>query len=342
MLKKLMTAALMAGAVMTAGQAIAQEVTLKMHHFLPAPATVPAKFLTPWAKKVEAESNGRIKIDIFPAMQLGGKPPALFDQAKDGVVDLVWTLPGYTPGRFPSVEAFELPFMMTNAPAASRALTEYAAKHSADEFKDVKVIALHVHGPGMIHAKGAGVRSLADMSGKKVRGPTRVINSMLSKAGATPVGMPVPAVPGALSKGVIDATVIPWEVTKALKVAELTKTHTEFGGDRALYTSVFVFAMNKAKYDSLPDDLKKVIDDNSGAATAAQAGQVMWDADAAGKAVAVERKNDIVVIDGDELAKWKTMGESVATEWAAEMTSKGRNGQQMLDDAKAMIASQTK
>lgn len=337
MLKKLLAAAVLSGCAFAAGNAFAQEVTLKMHHFLPAPATVPAKFLTPWAEKVEADSKGRIKIEIFPAMQLGGKPPALIDQVTEGVVDLAWTLPGYTPGRFPSVEAFEIPFMMTSAEAASMALNEYVAKHGADEFKDVKIIAMHVHGPGQIHAKGDGIRKLDDMSGKKMRGPTRIINGMLKEAGATPVGMPVPAIPEALSKGVIDGTVIPWEITKALKIAELTKTHTEFGGDKALYTSVFVFAMNKAKYDGLPDDLKKVIDDNSGAAIGGLAGRIMEEADAPARAVAEERKNNIVKIDGEELAKWQAVGEKVAAGWVADMKAKGRDGDQMLADAKAMI-----
>ncbi|MFD0916417.1 TRAP transporter substrate-binding protein [Pseudahrensia aquimaris] len=342
MFRQMLVAGAVAAALMSSTSAFAQEVTLKMQHFLPAPATVPAKFLTPWAEKVEKESGGRIEIDIFPTMQLGGKPPQLYDQVKDGVVDLGWTLPGYTPGRFPSVEAFELPFMMTNAPATSKALMDYVEKHGADEFKDVKIIAMHVHGPGVIHAKGDGIRSLEDMAGKKLRGPTRVINNLLSEAGATPIGMPVPAVPEALSKGVIDGTVIPWEVTKALKVSELTNTHTEFGGDRALYTAVFVFAMNKAKYDAMPDDLKKVIDDNSGLMAAEWVGQVMWDADAPARKVAEDRKNAFVAIEGEELAKWQAAGQKVSDAWAAEMTEKGRDGAAMVNDAKMLIEKYSK
>jgi TRAP-type C4-dicarboxylate transport system substrate-binding protein len=186
----------------------------------------------PWAEKIGTESGGRIKVEVFSAMSLGGTPPQLMDQARDGVVDIVWTLPGYTPGRFPSVEVFELPFMMTNAEATSRAYWDlFKSDMEESEFKGVKILATWVHGPGVIHAKGEGVRKLEDMQGKKLRGPTRVINGMLAELGAEPVGMPVPAIPEALSKGVIDGTVIPWEVTPALKIAELVDTHTEFAGD---------------------------------------------------------------------------------------------------------------
>ena len=97
--------ALAAPALLREGYAQSPQVTLKLHHFLPPVANVPTQFLTPWARKVEQESNGRIKIDVFPSMQLGGAPPQLYDQARDGVVDLVWTLTGYTAGRFPKSEA---------------------------------------------------------------------------------------------------------------------------------------------------------------------------------------------------------------------------------------------
>ena len=171
----------------------AAEVTLKLHHFLPPKSNAHARLLDPWAKKVSELSGGKVEIQIFPSMQLGGKPPELYDQAKDGVVDIIWTVIGYTPGRFPSTEAFELPFVMTNGEATSRAFHEYCEKHCADEFKDVKVIAWHTHGPGLIHSK-TPVNKLEDMQGLKIRGGSRTINEMLTRLGAEPIGMPVPAV----------------------------------------------------------------------------------------------------------------------------------------------------
>ena len=240
----------------TATTSLAQEVTLKLHQFLPAQANVPKLILDVWAANVEKDSGGRIKVDSYPSMQLGGKPPELMDQAIDGVADIVWTVVGNTPGRYPGTEVFELPFMMTNARAVSRAYWEMFEKHWKDtDFKNVHILATWVHGPGLLHTNKP-VTTPADLEGLKIRGGSRSINSLLTKLGATPVGMPVPAVPEGLSKGVIDGTTIPWEVTAALKVPELVHNHTEFSG-AALYTLTFVLAMNKDKYESLPDDLKK-------------------------------------------------------------------------------------
>ncbi|WP_300033546.1 TRAP transporter substrate-binding protein [uncultured Roseobacter sp.] len=321
---------------MGAGAASAQEVTLSLHQFLPPQANVPKLVLDVWADNVEEASEGRIKIDRYPSMQLGGKPPELMDQAIDGVADIVWTVVGYTPGRYPSTEVFELPFMMTNARAASRAYWEMFETHMKDtEFKDVHILGTWVHGPGLIHANKE-IRSPSDMEGMKIRGGSRLANALLEKVGATPVGMPVPAVPEGLSKGVIDGTTIPWEVTAALKIPELVGNHTEFTGN-ALYVLTFVLAMNKDRYESLPDDLKKVIDDNSGLEFSVFAGGTQADSDGPARAAAEARGNNIVTLNAEETEAWKTVAQPIYDEWVADMNEKGIDGQALIDEARMLI-----
>lgn len=316
---------------------IAQDVTLRIHHFLPAPAPVPKNFITPWAEKVTKEAGGKLKVEVYPSMQLGGRPPALIDQARDGVVDIIWTLTGYTPGRFPRTEVFELPFIAASAEATSQAAWEFYEKYLKKEFESVHVIAVHVHGPGLLHVKGNGVQKLEDLKGLKLRGPTRQATALLAALGATPVGMPVPAMPEALSKGVIDGTVIPWEVTTPLKVAQLVQSHTNFTGSRGLYTSFFVFAMNKAKYDALPADIKKVIDANSGMSASKWVGRVMDEGDAPGIVAAQAAGNKMITLDVTETARWKAAAAPIAEAWVKEMTAKDQPASAMLQDAKALI-----
>ncbi|MHC5655724.1 TRAP transporter substrate-binding protein [Stappia sp. ICDLI1TA098] len=335
-----LVATMTAGTFGLAGAALAQDVTLRIHQFLPLQAAVPARAIAPWIEKVEAESNGRIKIEHYPSMQLGGAPPALYDQVRDGVVDIVWTLPGYTPGRFPKTEAFELPFMAGDAETTSRAFQLYVEENALDEFAGVKLIAAHVHGPGLIHVRGEGVHALEDMTGKKLRGPTRIVTRLIETLGATAIGMPVPAVPEALSKGVIDGAVVPWEVTVPLKLAELVDTHTRFDDPHALYTATFIFAMNQARYDSLPDDLKKVIDDNSGVEVAALFGRADDEVDIIGEEKAVAAGNTIVTLDKAETARWKAAAEPVVAEWIAEMDARGLDGAALVARARALIDSQ--
>ncbi|MDP2416870.1 MAG: TRAP transporter substrate-binding protein [Hydrogenophaga sp.] len=324
------------------GQVAAQQVvTLRLHQMLPPQATIPAKALIPWAQKVEAESGGRIKVQLFHAMALGGAPPQLFDQARDGVADITWTVLGYTPGRFNKAEVFELPFMSGSAEQSSQAFQEYVEKFAADEFRSVKLLAVHTHGPGLFHTK-APVTGLESLRGMKVRGGSRIINNMLTKLGATPVGMPVPAVTEALSKGVIDGTTIPWEVTPALKVSELVKNHTTFAGDRGLYTQTFAFSMNLAAYDKLPADLKTVIDNNSGIATAAMFGRVMDEGDKAGRAIAEKAGNNIVALDAAETQRWRRTAATVETDWIAEVKGKNIDGAKLAAEARALIAKYSK
>ncbi|MEO9683138.1 MAG: TRAP transporter substrate-binding protein [Tateyamaria sp.] len=323
-------------AIGAGGAAQAQEVTLSLHQFLPAQANVPKLILDVWADNVEAASEGRIKVDRFPSMQLGGSPPELMDQAIDGVADIVWTVVGYTPGRFPSTEVFEMPFMMTNAKAMSSAYWQMFEKHMKDtEFKDVHILGTWVHGPGMIHTSKE-VSTPADMDGLKIRGGSRTVNGLLDKMGATPVGMPVPAIPEALSKSVIDGTTIPWEVTAALKIPELVGNHTEFEGN-ALYTLTFVLAMNKDRYAGLPADLQKVIDDNSGLEFSIFAGGTMAGADGPARAAAADNGNNIVTVSGADLDAWHEVSKSVVADWVADMDSKGIDGQALIDEARALM-----
>ncbi|RYE50761.1 MAG: TRAP transporter substrate-binding protein, partial [Rhizobiaceae bacterium] len=200
-----------AGTIALAAPAIvrAQEVTtLRVHQMLPAQATIPRAAIEPWTKRVAEASGGRLAFELYPAMQLGGAPPDLYDQAKDGVVDLIWTVLGYTPGRFPKSEVFELPFMVTKGEATSVAFQQFVEANSMDEFAGVKLLCVHAHGPGLFHTKTA-VNKLEDLKGMKIRGGSRIINDMLTRLGAEPVGMPVPQVPEALSTGVINGTTIP-------------------------------------------------------------------------------------------------------------------------------------
>ena len=329
----LAVATLLAG---TSSMALAQEVTLKLHQFLPAQASVPRLILDVWADKVEADSDGRIKIDRYPSMQLGGRPPELVDQMMDGVADIIWTVTGYTPGRFPRSEAFEMPFTMTNGEDTSRAYWQYVEKNMLDQdFQDMKMLAVWVHGPGLIHSKDP-ITSVADLNGVKLRAPTRVTNKMFTDMGATTVGMPVPAVTEALSKGVIDATVIPWEVTGVLKVPELVENHTTFPG-QGLYTTTFIFGMNKQKYEALPDDLKAVIDANSGEEFSAFAGKTMHAADEPGHKLAMDRGNNIIELTAEQQQEWQDAAAPIEAWWVEEMNSSGIDGQALLDEAKALI-----
>ena len=316
--------------------AFAQEVTLRMHQFLPAQANVPKNVLVPWAERVMEASGGRIEIQHFPSMQLGGTPPQLIDQAIDGVADIVWTVAGYTPGRFPRAEVFELPFLMTDAGDMSAAYWELVEEQMlGQDFTDFKVLGVWVHGPGVIHSADP-VESPEDLNGMKLRAPTRVTTKLFSNLGATTVGMPVPAIPESLSKGVVDGAVIPWEVTGALKVAELVGNHTEFEGN-AIYTTTFIFAMNKEKYESLPDDLKAVIDAQSGAEFSRMAGTQMQADDGPSRDLAVDLGNTIITVSAEGAEAWRAAADATTAEWISEMDEKGIDGTALLARAKELL-----
>src|SRR5260221_5316204 len=330
--------ALGAAFALAAAAAHAQEVTLKIHHFLPPKGTIQAQVSEPWCEKLGKESNGRIKCQIYPAMQLGGTPPQLFDQARDGVADIVWTIPTYQAGRFTKSEVFELPFIAKNAETGSPALWEYIQKNSMDEFRGVKLLAAHVHDGSLLHFANKRVTNLDEVKGLKVRAPTRIGTKFLTAIGAVPVQMPVPQVTEAIAKGVIDGAMIPWEVAPAIKLQEVTRYHldTPPGVDK-MSNSIFVIAMNPAKYDSLPPDLKKVIDDNSGLGWSKQIGKVFDGTTDPAKKLAVAAGGGFGHATPAEFERWKKATDGVDKDWFTEVAAKGGNGPALLEDARALI-----
>ncbi|MBN14374.1 TRAP transporter substrate-binding protein [Pelagibacterium nitratireducens] len=323
-----------------AAGAMAQEVTLRVHQFLPAQATIPATAIAPWAEAIQDQSDGRIAVELYPAMQLGGAPDSLFAQAQDGVVDVIWTVLGYTPGRFPKSEVFELPFLMSNsAEETSAAFYNYVMENSADEFESVQVIALHTHGPGLFHTQEP-INALEDIQGMKIRGGSRIISNMLAQLGAEPVGMPVPQTTEALSRGVINGTTVPWEVTPSIRVAELVSNHTGFSGENGLYTQTFGFVMNRGTYEGLPDDLKAVIDANSGLETSKMFGRAMDAGDDVGLQIAEDAGNNIVTLDEAETARWKEAAQPTIEQWFADMEAIGIDGEALYAAAQEAMAAE--
>jgi TRAP-type C4-dicarboxylate transport system substrate-binding protein len=200
-----------------------------------------------------------------------------------------------------------------------------------------------VHDEGYVHTSSKQIKTLDDFKGLKMRAPTRQTNKLLAKLGATPVGMPVTGVADALSKGTIDGFALPWEVIPAFKLHEMTKFHTQTDPTRpALYSAGFVFAMNQARYDALPADLKKVIDNNSGAGLSRQIGKIWDESQAVGRKAAADRGNTIMTLSLAETDNWIKASAPLNDEWVADMDKRGLPGKQMLQDARDLLVKHRK
>jgi len=335
LLKSCATAAVAGPALIGFAQ---QSVTLKFHTFMGPLSSVWLTMHKPWMERIEKASDGRIRFEPYAAMQLGGTAAQLYDQARDGVVDVVWTLPGYSANRFPRIEAFELPFMMTNAEATSRALWDYLATVGAPDFQETHLLAANVHGPGVLHTKDKLVRTVDDLRGLKLRGPSRPVTKLLGYLGATPVGLPLPGIPDALSKGTIAGCVLPWEVIPSVKVHELTRYHSEFSAQAgAIYTAAFVLVMNKKRYENLPAELRTIINAHSGMDTSGWLGKTQESNDPQGRKAATDRGNQVVTISATDTAEFKRKASVVEVEWIDELNKRGMDGRAMRDTARRLI-----
>jgi TRAP-type transport system periplasmic protein len=312
-------------------------IALKLHHSFSAVSGAHARFLVPWARKVESESQGRIRVDIFPSMQLGGSPAHLYDQVREGMTDLAWLLPGNTPGRFAKIEVFELPFIPSRrALVNSRALQDYAPANLADEFDAVRPVCFSCRDHGIVHANRT-VKSIEDLKGLRLHVPNRLARETVHALGGEGISIPSPQLPMAIAGHVIDGCLDPWDLVPSLRLDNLLKDHTDFA-ESSLSTATFVLAMNKTSYERLPSELKAVIDANSGQAVAGMAG-TMWDLEARAVADLVSgRGEQITVLDAEDVVRWRKATEPVIGLWLKEMRARKIDGENLIAMANTLLA----
>jgi TRAP-type transport system periplasmic protein len=314
-------------------RAFAQEVTLRMHTHVP-PVSGSFKSLKWWTENVEKASGGKLKIELYGSMQLGGKAPDVYDQVKNGVVDLGWTLPGYKAGLFPVTSAFELPFIGAPAHIVSPAIDAFVRKHGQKEWADVHPVVLHSAGLSEIHMKTREVKKLEDFKGLKIRTPSRISSAALSALGATPVPIPSLKMTEAMMHDVVDGVVVPWSIALAIRVIDIAKSHTV----TTLHEPILALLMNKQSYAKLPADLKKAIDDNSGEKLAIAFGERWEKDDLRGIARAKKLNHPIIDISEAEQLRWRKATEPVYAQWIKDMDAKGLPGKQLVADAEQLVA----
>jgi TRAP-type transport system periplasmic protein len=334
---------LASGLAMLPNTAMSQEVTLRLHTFLPPVANPVKHFMVPWAEKVGKESKGRIKVQIYPAMQLGGKAPQLLSQVRDGVVDIVWTLPGFTPGVMPKLEIFELPFLHRDTHSTVMALQDYIDMHMKKDFEPYHVLLVHTHAGALFMSKDP-INKVEDFKGMKLRSYSRTNAWILEALGATPLQVALPELVPMLNKGTVSGSILPYEIAPAVKMQDLTDYFTTLAPPQPrLSTAIFTLLMNKKTYESLPPDLKKVIDANSGRNIAPMAIET-WDRiEVDGeKVMRSKSKNKFVSLSAEETAKFKKTVQPVFDRFVKLLDDSGADGKKILADVEMLIEKHSK
>jgi len=331
-LKSLATTCVLALAIGTA-PAGAQDkpIELKLSHWAP-PTHVNQKVFLPWAEMVEKKSGGKLKVTVFPGAVLG-KPADHWDMAQNGVVDITWGTHNYTAGRFPLTSAMDLPFLINSATGGSRALQEFYAKHLQKEHDKVKVLWLQCPAPFQLHMTKKAALVPDDLAGLRIRTGGGQLSEIVKALGAVPVALAVPETYNALERGVVEGTILPYEAAKAFKLAEVTKHVVEV----RMFTASQFTVMNLAKYNALPAELRKVLDELSGVWGAEFAGGV-WDKGELEGLEAIHKAGvQLHKLSDAQRAVWKEKTKGVEDEWVRTMEAKGLPAKQALADLKDLL-----
>jgi TRAP-type C4-dicarboxylate transport system substrate-binding protein len=315
--------------------AFAQDKTfdLKLSHWVP-PTHPLQKALEDWGSSIEKASNGTIKYKVFPAQQLG-KAQDHYDMARDGIADVVYISPGYQPGRFPIIDAGNLPFMIGEAKGGIAAVDEWYRKYAAQEMKDVKYCFAFIHDPGSFHSRTKKIMVPGDLKGMKIRPAHATMATWVTQLGGTNVHASAPEIREVLEKGVAEAASLPWGSIPLLGIDKVTKYHM----DAALYATSFTWLINKAKYEQMSPAQKKVIDDHCTTAWAVRAAGPWADFEHAGLAkLKADPAREVYPITPAQLAEWKQSAEPVVKAWADGVRKAGVDPDGVLKELKATLA----
>jgi TRAP-type C4-dicarboxylate transport system substrate-binding protein len=306
-------------AALVGSAAMAQPITLKFSHFLGPKSFFQLDVVEPWARELEARTNGQVKVETFNADSPLGKPTEQASQVKAGTVDIALGLRGAEGDRFPGSSIIELPFLLSDAGRGSRALWDlYKDGTLAEEYKDYKVLALFVHNPGLIHTTAKRVVAPADLKGLRLRSPNKTVSAALDHLGAVPVVLQVNEVMEAVRSNRIEGIVTNWG-NPLQGFNDHMKTHT----DTQFYTSAFFIVMNRARYDGLPPDIRAAVDAISGEALVAQFGP-LWDKwDKPVREGATGPGHEVIVPDARQMEDWRAVLKPVTDRYLDELSSRG-------------------
>lgn len=322
---------LLAGAAILAGPGAvwgAQE--LRLSTFVPPVHVIYREILVPWAADVANATDGEVKVTLYPSMQLGGKPPELFRQAKDGVVDMVFTLPGYTSPAFPRTQMIELPGLKPDGVAATNMMWDLLDPYLLPEYEGTKVIALWGAEDAGLMSRAAPIRSLDDLKGKRMRAPSAAQAKQLEVMGAVPIAMPITEVYQSLERGVVDGAMLPFSVIIDFRLGEVAKGITIAGP--LFGRSSFLVAMNKKKYDSLSPKARAAIDRLSGRDLSLKATQVYLKRSADGVS-GIRGKAEVIELSAKEQKRIRALLRPIVSDWIKESEAKGIPARQMLKRA---------
>lgn len=335
MLKRAFLLSLLAGlGLAVAHPATAQTIELKISHYVAPNHGWTTDFLRAWIDEVNRKSGNKVKAEIFAAGSAYGAAPRQYDQVVNGVVDIANGLRAIPAGRFPKTSIIEMPFLVNSADAATRTLWAMYPKYFADEYKDVKVLVLHAHNGALIHTRSKPINTMEDLKGMRIRSPGGAVNEFLKALGGEPVGMPPTEIYENLQKGVIEGVATTWDLVNSAKLAEVTKYHL----DANLYVVAFYFVMNKQRYEGLPADVRKAIDETSGDWLVDRFG-AWWDKwDEAGREAA-KRGNITNKLTTEERARWEKQAQPAVEAWLTKMEKEGApNARELYAEAKRLVA----
>lgn len=327
------TIGIIAALVLGTTAAQAQDVTLRLSHWLPPQHAVPQTGMKEWMESITADSGGSINFEVFPAQQLGAAPDH-YDMTRDGIADIGYVNPGYNAGRFPVFELVGVPFLGKDGANAAKAIHEWYLDYAGEEMSDVYFCLVNPHNPGRFHAN-TEIKVPADVKGLSVRPAHSTMARFVNSLGGSSVQVPAPEAREALARGSADAVTFPYEAMKIFNIAEETKFHN----DMPLYLSAQVMLLNKASYDGLSEEQRTIIDNHCTPEWSKRfsAGWADYD-NGVREEIMNNPEHTVYTPTAEEVQLWRDAAVPTLEAWKEDVKAKGYDADTVLEGLRSALA----
>ena len=306
----------------------AKPIKLTYSNFFP-PSHIQSILAQQWCDEIKKQTNGKVIVEYYPGQTLT-KSNQVYDGVVSGLSDVGLALFAYTRGRFPVMEAVDLPIDYTSGVQATKVVNDAYNEFKPKELSDTEVMYLHAHGAGLLHTNGKAVRTMEDFKGVKFRGHG-TSGQVIAALGGTPVSLPMPELYSSLQKGVVQGALYPLETNKGWRMGEVVDYLTM--STSIAYTSSFYVVMNKEKWASIPEDLQTIIRQIN-QEWIIKHGEAWDQSDRIGLEYFKSLGHEVIELSNDESNKWKVTIAPVIDDYITKMNKNGFDGTKIVEYVK--------
>jgi TRAP-type C4-dicarboxylate transport system substrate-binding protein len=326
--------------LLSSATALAADITLRFGTINAKTTRAFTEQLMPLKRAIEEGSKGRVAVQLGGLGEFG-TPIQLLGQLEKGELEMISTVQGYHPGRFPLTAVMEMPLLFENAEQGTHAIWKlYEEGLIAKEYAGFKVLSLYVLPPYGLFTTNVDITSLRDLRGLRTRSPSVTVGLAMARLGMIPLGIPNNAIGTTINDGLIDSISYGWDsgATTPGAGGKMLIEQVKYLLDARFAAPSLMVLMNQKVFDGLPADIQKVIEGATGLGFSVSSARMRdgWDNETRERFKS-QSSHKVISLTPEQRAEMARRTAPVVDEWVDAVARDGVDGRKIIERARELI-----